>query len=200
MRNESSILLAWLCPRWPPTTTWPTSLSLFINAGSVGHFTALCSFVRDLSSTHTGNLLDYVPSDVLHFLHISAKLNLHTRAKSAIMRLLPAAYSIFHLPLYPGWVYTRLPPWYLPCWPLFLQTSNPIAKLIQFYTIKAHSNIEGYLTVSPFLPMPSDEFITIHYTNSSCASHPTMFHYIIILLLYNGFQLLLIVAHAVCKG
>lgn len=84
-----ALILSSLCPRWPPTTTSSLSLSLFTNAGLVGHFTALCSYVRNLPSTHSRNFLDCVLSDVLHFMQTSAKLNF-TRTKSSYHETFPS--------------------------------------------------------------------------------------------------------------
>ncbi|KAK4832461.1 hypothetical protein QYF61_023508 [Mycteria americana] len=61
----------------------------------------------------------------------------------------------------------------------------------------------GYPTASPSLPIPPEEFIAIHHCTPVVRVIPPYFHdgnHIIVFLVYNGFQLLLFVAHAACIG
>ncbi|KAF1479715.1 von Willebrand factor A domain-containing protein 3B, partial [Eudyptula minor novaehollandiae] len=69
-RTENSTISWSLSPRRPPTTTSPTSPSLFVNSRSskapplAG---SLTSCVRKLSSTHSRNLLEHFLSAILYF-------------------------------------------------------------------------------------------------------------------------------------
>jgi len=83
-QTESSVISWLLSPRWPPTTTSPTSPSLSVNSRSskalplVGSLTCC---LRTLSATHSRNLLACFLSAVSYFQQMSVKLKSPTENK-----------------------------------------------------------------------------------------------------------------------
>ena len=75
--------------------------------------------------------------------------------------------------------------------------------IIELYTIEAAPNIQSHPTISPSLPIPSEELIAIRHSIPVMRVVPPFFcdgEQVIAVLLHNGFQLLLFVARATCIG
>ena len=88
------------------------------------------------------------------------------------MRLLPATYRIFLLPLHPDWVvYSELPPWYLPCWPFISFLSINTWPFHHHRQGLQSKQSQGYLTAFPSLSVPSEGFKA-----TPLFAHPVLLH------------------------